>query len=72
MKKIAILWIMGAVALMASQSFAQVQKHNYKNERLCKLFQQKALTYQKHMRNDDYAKATLASYKKRAKMFCGN
>lgn len=63
--------MMGAMALMASQSFTDVQKHNYKNERLCKLFQQKIVSYQKDMRNDDYAKATLASYEKRAKMFCG-
>ena len=40
------------------------------NERLCKLFTEKAEAYKKHMRDDDLARATLASYQERAKRFC--
>jgi len=41
-----------------------------KDNRLCKLFQEKATVYKKSMRTDKYAKATLESYNKRAKLFC--
>lgn len=37
---------------------------------LCKLFTQKAQKYKATMRDDEYAHATLASYEKRAKMYC--
>ena len=40
------------------------------NERLCKLFTQKAATYKKTMRDDAYAMQTLVSYEKRAKIYC--
>jgi len=40
------------------------------NERLCKIFTQKAKTYEKTMRDDMLAKVTLASYKHRASLFC--
>ena len=46
------------------------QKENSENERLCKLFTLKAEKYQKSMRDDELAKKTLLSYKKRAKTFC--
>lgn len=38
--------------------------------RLCKLYNQKINMYQKNMRDDAFAKATLNSYKKRAAYFC--
>ena len=38
--------------------------------RLCKVFQEKAKAYKMNMRDDKYAAATLASYEKRAKVFC--
>ena len=37
---------------------------------LCKLFTDKAIAYEKSMRNDDYAKVTLQSYKDRAALYC--
>ena len=72
MKKILITFIVCIVSLQASHQSLQTQKKNqFKDDRLCKIFQQKVVNYQKHMRSDEYAKATLASYKKRAAMFCG-
>jgi hypothetical protein len=38
--------------------------------RLCKIFNKKALEYEKDMRDDRLAKITLDSYKKRADIFC--
>jgi len=40
------------------------------DERLCKMFQAKLERYKKHMRNDELAYMTLASYKKRTEIFC--
>ena len=39
---------------------------------LCKLFTDKAIAYEKTMRDDDYAKVTLQSYKHRAALYCHN
>ena len=41
------------------------------HKRLCKVFNEKIIAYKKNMRDDDFAKATLKSYKKRAAYFCG-
>jgi hypothetical protein len=38
--------------------------------RLCKIFNDKITYYQKNMRDDEFARATLESYKKRAAYFC--
>lgn len=40
------------------------------NDRLCKLFTKKVEIYKKNMRKDLLAKASLASYEQRAKLFC--
>jgi len=40
------------------------------NERLCKIFTAKVIRYEKNMRDDTLAKASLASYKHRAELFC--
>jgi len=40
------------------------------NDRLCKLFTKKVEKYQKNMRDDVLAKASLESYKYRAELFC--
>ncbi|MFT7879491.1 MAG: hypothetical protein ABXS91_03765 [Sulfurimonas sp.] len=40
------------------------------NERLCKLFTEKAETYRETMRSDDLAFSTLESYQKRAEIYC--
>ena len=46
------------------------QKEQAENERLCKLFTEKAEKYQKTMRDDELAVKTLLSYKKRASLYC--
>jgi len=48
--------------------FASTEIKN--EERLCKIFQNKALSYKKTMRDDEYAKKTLESYENRADLFC--
>jgi len=51
--------------------FASSKKEDKaENERLCKLFTEKAATYKKTMRDDEYAMRTLLSYEKRAKIYC--
>jgi len=40
------------------------------DERLCKVFKEKAATYKKTMRDDAYALKTLEGYKKRSELFC--
>lgn len=54
-----------------AESNETAQKASMENERLCKLFTQKAETYKKTMRNDVLAKTTLASYEHRAALYCG-
>jgi hypothetical protein len=64
--KIILLTIL---TLMISTSiFASTESKN--EERLCKIFHEKALSYKKTMRNDAYAKKTLKSYETRAKSYC--
>jgi len=59
------------VVSITTLAFADTNKTQSKYDaRLCKIFQKKVLHYQKNMRDDAYAKTTLASYKKRAKLFC--
>ncbi len=40
------------------------------NKQLCELFTDKAIKYQKTMRDDEYAQVTLQSYKDRAAPYC--
>lgn len=71
--KYVLLILVFSVAVSAADLSAEHprRKVNWKNDRLCKIFKQKIIDYKKTMRKDKYAKATLASYKKRAAMFCG-
>ena len=48
--------------------FASTESKN--EERLCKVFKNKALSYKKTMRDDAYAKKTLESYETRAASYC--
>ena len=41
-----------------------------KDPRLCKIFKEKAETYQKTMRQDAYAQKTLENYQNKTKLFC--
>jgi hypothetical protein len=56
--------ILGATLLSA-------QETSKKDPRLCKIFQDKIVAYEKQMRDDGYAQTTLQSYKDRAKIYCG-
>jgi len=46
------------------------KKEDIENERLCKLFTEKAKAYKKNMRQDELAVKTLRSYEKRASRYC--
>ena len=73
MKKLFVLVLLAASALYGgffADSNASLQKEDQENARLCKLFTQKAETYEKNMRSDELAIKTLASYKKRAALYC--
>ncbi len=65
-----VLLIAVAQAGFFNDNGAKEQAKRLENERLCKLFTQKAETYKKNMRNDDLARTTLFSYQERAKRFC--
>ncbi len=63
------------VATFASAGFfnengEKERAQRLENQRLCKLFTEKAEEYKKHMRDDILAKTTLASYEHRAELFC--
>lgn len=45
-------------------------KYEQERAHYCKTFTQKAIEYEKHMRDDELARITLESYKNRAKIFC--
>ena len=69
MKKLLLIMMTLWMTVSPLSADKKVQQNgNY--ERLCKLFTQKAKAYKLHMRDDTYAQATLASYEKRAKVFC--
>jgi len=74
MKKTALMIMMLAglhLAAAETVSFAKVEPSpDAKNEELCKLFKAKIADYKTKMRDDDYAKATLASYEERAALYC--
>ena len=62
-----------ATALIASEtvSFAKIEPAPVaKDKELCKLFKTKAADYKATMRDDAYAKATLASYEERVLLYC--
>ncbi len=69
MKKIFFVALLVGVSSWAVAGDAAVKKQK-DEESLCKLFQEKAERYKKTMRHDDYALATLASYEKRAALYC--
>ena len=63
MKKIFIL------SFLLTSVFAS-NANKYYNPRLCKIFNIKIMDYKNNNRKDAYAKATLISYQKRAKLYC--
>jgi hypothetical protein len=49
---------------------SKIKEEYLENTRLCKIFQEKVIKYEKNIRKDVLASATLDSYKHRAKLFC--
>ena len=73
MKKFVSLVFVISTVLFANESNATSSEHKsslVKDERLCGIFQEKALSYKTQMRGDPLAEATLDSYIKRADIFC--
>ena len=73
MKKITILLLLLSLILFADffkSAEKEALKHKQEREHFCKVFTQKAINYQKNMRDDELALLTLESYKKRANIFC--
>ena len=72
MKKLILLALMSAYAMSGLRNEAEIKAIEKANEnaRLCKIFTNKADTYESTMRDDSLAEATLVSYKQRKSAFC--
>ena len=73
MKKIVLLPLILSLSAFASFFNTEAEdnlKEKAEQSRLCKLFTDKAIKYEKSMRDDRLAYVTLDSYKKRATIFC--
>ena len=73
MKKILTLLMLSGILLAGN--YPKFDPSNYKNEtleneRMCKLCQAKVKAYKESMRDDEYAKKTLETYKMRLKKYC--
>ncbi|QOP40305.1 hypothetical protein [Sulfurimonas marina] len=64
-KYLVALLVLAPLVLLASET-----KNPKYDAALCKVFQEKIKVYKEKMRDDAYAKTTLESYKKRAKIYC--
>ena len=53
---------------LTTNMFALTELKN--EERMCKIYQDKVLSYRKTMSNDAHAKKVLESYENRADIFC--
>jgi len=73
MKK-TVLLLMALTYLLSAESFKTEDKTaqaiKAEKTKFCKFFTEKALSYGKNMRDDELAKMTLQSYKKRAAIYC--
>ena len=71
MKQLLFFIVISTLSFSGFYSDDTKNKAEYaENERLCKIFTAKAERYESNMRDDVLAKASLASYKHRANMFC--
>ena len=70
MKKLLSIVILMFIALGSLSASTAVIEKKEQPKTLCKLFHEKAKAYKLTMRDDAYARATLASYEKRAAVFC--
>jgi hypothetical protein len=70
MKKLLFVLVTMFLAVGTLTASTTVIEKKEQPKTLCKLFKEKAKAYKITMRDDDYARATLASYEKRAAVFC--
>jgi len=70
MKLLTILSILLINLSLYASNINLNSQQNTNDIKLCKVFTDKAANYEKNIRNDSYAKATLESYKKRIKQYC--
>lgn len=72
MKKLILLALMSTFALSSFTNEAEIKaiETAKENNRLCKIFTNKAETYKLTMRNDSLAEATLVSYEDRMDRYC--
>jgi len=74
MRHLSLLIIISFTLLSADSSIFQrnspEKPKEVDNKAMCKLFTEKAKNYEAKMRDDDYARATLESYKNRAALYC--
>jgi len=71
MKKLILLALTSVFAMSGDLTSFNTVNTKSENKRLCKVFIEKAHTYQDTMRSDELAKATLDSYKDRVVTYCG-
>ena len=64
------LFLLSLISVLFTSFIFAAEHTPKKNPNMCKLFTDKAIKYEKTMRNDEYAAVTLMSYKKRAKLYC--
>lgn len=71
-----VLVLLGILSSLALASDTSIFEHKTEkpepadNKEMCKLFTEKAAAYEATMRHDEYAEATLQSYKDRAAIYC--
>jgi len=73
MKKLIILTLISTFAMSGFFNEAQVEKEQAQKAeaaRLCKIYEGKTEKYRETMRDDDFAKATLANYVRIEKKYC--
>ena len=71
MKKLILLALTSVFAMSGDLTSFNTVNTKSENKRLCKVFIEKAHTYQDTMRSDELAKATLDSYKDKVVAHCG-
>lgn len=71
MKKLILLALTTVFAMSGDLTSFNIVNTKSENKRLCKVFIEKAHTYQDTMRSDELAKATLDSYKEKVVAHCG-
>ena len=73
MKRLLLLALLSTFAMSEVKNISSLEMaQKAEDKRLCKVFIKKAQTYEATMRSDDFAIATLESYKKRIVLHCNS